>query len=202
MKKLYLARHGETEWNADNRVQGSIDIPLSDKGREQAKWLVKCLKKNRLPDVVFSSDLSRAKETADIITSGTGIPKAVSNPLLREINCGKWEGLSLGELEKNYPGEFESWRLNADYKCPEGESVLDVKLRIERFLDEQDEVLSKAESVLIVAHGLFNRAFLSHLMSLGLQECRYFEQDNTALNIFVWGRFMPRVVAWNYTPFC
>jgi phosphoserine phosphatase len=202
MKRLYLARHGETEWNKDNRVQGSIDITLSDKGREQAKWLVKSLQDAHHPDVTFSSDLSRAKETARIVTEGLNLSKPVENPLLREINCGRWEGLSINELEKDFPKEYELWRLNADYRCPGGESVLDVKKRIESFFKEQREQLSRAETVMIVAHGLFNRALLAHIMNLGLQECRYFEQDNAALNIFAWGRFMPRVVVWNYTPFC
>jgi len=202
MKRLYLARHGETEWNADNRVQGSIDIPLSDKGREQAKWLVKCLRGARRPDITFSSDLGRSRETAEIAASGLGIAGPVQDPLLREINCGKWESLSLWDLEKKFPGEYEMWRLNADYPCPGGESVMDVKKRIERFFAEREEILSKSETVMIVAHGLFNRTMLAHIMNLGVQECRYFEQDNAALNIFVWGRFMPRLVAWNYTPFC
>lgn len=202
MKRLYLARHGETEWNADNRVQGSIDIPLSDKGREQAKWLARSLANARRPEIVFSSDLSRSRETAEIASAGLSVPGPIESPLLREINCGRWEGLSMGCLEKDFPEEYEQWRLKADYKCPGGESVADVKKRIETFFAEKAGELSRAETVMIVAHGLFNRTMLAHIMNLGIQECRYFEQDNAALNIFVWGRFMPRVVAWNYTPFC
>ena len=202
MKRLYLVRHGETEWNADNRVQGSIDIPLSPKGRQQAGWLVKCMARMHRPDMTFSSDLCRAKETADILTSGLGAGSPVQDPLLREINCGRWESLFIPDLEKDFPREYEAWRLDAGFKCPGGESVEDVKKRIEAFFAGKASELSSAETVMIVAHGLFNRTMLAHIMNLGLQQCRYFEQDNAALNVFVWGRLMPRVVAWNYTPFC
>ncbi len=202
MKRLYLARHGETEWNADNRVQGSIDIPLSAKGREQAGWLVKCMARMHRPDITFSSDLCRARETAEIVASGLGFSGPLESPLLREINCGKWEGLSVGDLERDFPREYEMWRLDPEYRCPGGESVADVKKRIEAFFAGKAAELSSAETVMIVAHGLFNRTVLAHIMNLGIQQCRYFEQDNAALNVFVWGRFMPRAVAWNYTPFC
>ena len=198
MKRLYLVRHGETEWNADNRVQGSMDISLSDKGRGQADLVADFLKNLPRPQRILSSNLSRARETAEIIADALNIPGISVNPLLREINCGQWEGMSVDELLADHPRDYAMWRLNPSYKCPQGESVEDVKERILKFFLESKDDLS--ETVLIVAHGLFNRAALSFIMDLPLQQCRYFEQDNGAVNIFLWGQVMPHLAAWNFTP--
>lgn len=199
MKRLYLVRHGETEWNADNRVQGSIDIPLSQKGIKQAETLAQYLKELPKPQKVFCSNLKRSVKTAKIIAEFLGTTAIEETPLLREINCGLWEGKSINELMNNYPQEYAMWRLNSYFKCPEGESVDDVKIRVEKFFVEKRNELSSFETVLIVAHGILNRAVLSFIMDLPLQNCRYFEQDNGALNVFVWGEVMPHLALWNFS---
>ena len=198
MKRLYLVRHGETEWNAGNKVQGSIDIPLSEKGRAQAKLLAGYLKNLPRPQKIFSSTLSRAQETAEIIAGALELENPEANPLLREIDCGEWEGRTFDELLREYPKEYAMWRMSSSYKCPGGESVEDVRERITRFFLEAGAALP--ETVLMVTHGLFNRAMLSFIMDLPLQQCRHFEQDNGALNVFIWGHVMPHLAAWNFTP--
>ena len=199
MKRLYLVRHGETEWNADNRVQGSIDIPLSQKGKNQAASLAQYLKELPKPQKIYCSNLKRAIQTAKTLAEILSVPDIEENPLLREINCGLWEGRFIDELMNDYPQEYAMWRLNSFFKCPEGESVDDVRSRVEEFFVEKKNELSSFETVLIVAHGILNRAVLSFIMDLPIQNCRYFEQDNGALNVFAWGEVMPHLALWNFS---
>ncbi len=201
MKRLFLIRHGETEWNAQNRVQGSVDVPLSARGLEQAEALGAFLgRQARAFGRVYSSDLARARETARILAGHLGAPGPEVTPLLREIHCGEWEGRSADELRTVHREAYDRWRGRPDVACPGGESVLDVRSRVARFLEEQAPALAPHENVLVVAHGLINRLFLSVLLGLPAQESRYFLQDNTALNLFEWGRTQVHLRAWNSRP--
>lgn len=199
MKRLYLVRHGETEWNADNRVQGSMDIPLSKKGIGQAEALGEFLNSLPKPQKIYCSTLKRAFQTAEILAKKLNISTIEKNTLLKEINCGIWEGKFIDNLVKDHLEEYSMWRLNASFRCPEGESVEDVRERVEKFFIEKRNELSSYETILIVAHGIYNRAVLSFIMDLPLQNCRYFEQENGALNVFVWGEVMPHLALWNYS---
>ena len=100
MTTLLLVRHGETDWNADGRLQGHTDRPLSDYGRRQARQLADQLKDEELEDeeleAIYSSDLARARETAEIVGERLGLPVVV-DPDLREKNWGTWEGLTSEE---------------------------------------------------------------------------------------------------------
>jgi broad specificity phosphatase PhoE len=90
---LLLVRHGETDWNAEGRLQGHTDRPLNDDGRRQAKDLADRLARDEPIDAIYASDLSRAKETAEILGERLGHP-VVIDPDLREKNWGNWEGLT------------------------------------------------------------------------------------------------------------
>ena len=95
MTELLLVRHGETDWNAEGRLQGHTDRPLSDYGRRQARQLADELAGEELA-AVYASDLARARETAEIVGERLGLP-VVLEPDLREKNWGSWEGLTPGE---------------------------------------------------------------------------------------------------------
>ena len=97
MTTLLLVRHGETDWNASGRLQGHTDTPLNDFGRQQARALAYELASEQL-DAVYSSDLARARETAEIVAERLGLPVAVDADL-REKNWGNWEGLSSTERD-------------------------------------------------------------------------------------------------------
>ena len=98
---ILLTRHGETDWNRDRRVQGHSDIPLNDTGRAQARELGKRLRSERF-DAVYASDLSRAKETAEIVAAGAGL--AVRELVgLRERHFGTWEGLTDEVIRARFP---------------------------------------------------------------------------------------------------
>jgi broad specificity phosphatase PhoE len=95
---LLLVRHGETDWNADGRLQGQTDRPLSDYGRRQARRLAGELEGEEL-EAIYSSDLARARETAEIVGGRLGLP-VVLDPDLREKDWGTWEGLTAAERDR------------------------------------------------------------------------------------------------------
>jgi len=101
---LLLVRHGETDWNADGRLQGQTDRPLSDYGRRQARKLAEALEGEEL-EAIYSSDLARARETAEIVGERLGLPVEL-DPELREKDWGTWEGLTAVERDRvEFAGE-------------------------------------------------------------------------------------------------
>lgn len=105
MTLLYLVRHGETDWNRAHRIQGSTDIPLNDTGRSQALRTGRLLARREW-DGIYASPLSRAFETASIISAETGLAAPTPLPTLAERNYGEAEGLTGTEVENRYPGSM------------------------------------------------------------------------------------------------
>jgi probable phosphoglycerate mutase len=105
---LYVARHGETDWNAQLRWQGHTDVPLNDNGRAQARALARTLRPAGLAGVV-ASDLSRAHETAHIVAVELGLRVAYTDPGLRERAFGVFEGLTRAECESQHPDAWGAW---------------------------------------------------------------------------------------------
>ena len=125
MKYLYLIRHGETDWNVQERFQGHTDIALNDNGRSQARQLVPVCRHHRI-EAILSSDLSRALETAQIIAKQLDI-KVFQDTGLREAHLGKAQGLTYAEIETQFGKPLiDSWRssrlTDADISYPGGES--------------------------------------------------------------------------------
>ena len=140
---IYLVRHGQTDWNMEKRMQGQIDIPLNDNGREQARAVSESISKLKI-DKIISSDLKRAKETAEIINEKIGAEISFDSRL-REINFGDLEGVSREEIMPETWAIFETTpeKLNA-------EPIDEVHKRIKGFFDE----LGKYDgNVLVVSHG-------------------------------------------------
>ena len=108
MTTFILARHGETDWNRENRFQGHADPPLNDRGRDQARALADVLADDP-PVAVYSSPLRRARETASVVGERLGLPLETLEAL-REIDVGEWMGLTRAEAEERYPDDFERWR--------------------------------------------------------------------------------------------
>jgi probable phosphoglycerate mutase len=158
MMQLLFVRHGESTWNAERRLQGQADTPLSDEGRRQAVRLAPLLKP-LTPNRTECSDLQRARETADIL----GYPQAVADAAWREIDVGAWAARPLDEIEHAEPGALQRWRAGL-LTPPNGESWRDFRSRIERAIAAA--TAAPAECVLIVAHGGVIRAACEILVKL------------------------------------
>ena len=149
---LYLVRHGETNWNRAGRLQGQTDIELNEKGREQAAKLRGKLAGVEL-DAAFSSSLTRARQTRQIILDGRNVP-AWDEPLLKEMNFGQWEGDMLKEIraDKDHP-LHDLFVRPGRYEAPQtAESFEDLYRRTWKFMNEKLRPLETAYGhVLIVA---------------------------------------------------
>lgn len=150
MTEFVLVRHGETDWNAERRIQGSTDIPLNDLGRQQAKLAADALH-DIAWDVILSSPLQRAYETATIIVGELGLDASViaTNPDLRERSYGHAEGLTVPERKIRFPDDI--W--------PDAETPKQMDLRTGAVIYELAE-MHAGKRVLIVAHGGWIRAAL------------------------------------------
>lgn len=148
MTKIYLVRHGETEWNHSKRAQGLADIELNQAGREQAikaAWEMSHIK----VDAVYSSDLKRAMDTARPMAESHGL-EVITEPNFREIDQGEWEGLHVDEIKERWP---DLWGPARHYSPrPGGESPHQVRERalkgVKRVVQDEPE-----GTVVIVSHG-------------------------------------------------
>jgi broad specificity phosphatase PhoE len=113
---LLLLRHAESEWNAQGRWQGQADTPLTERGRRHAAQAGPLLASF---EMLVCSDLSRARQSAEIIAGGAGIDVIDIEPRLRERNAGPWQGLTRPEIERDWPGYLSSGRRPADYETDE-----------------------------------------------------------------------------------
>ncbi|GAB4410902.1 MAG: histidine phosphatase family protein [Thermodesulfovibrionales bacterium] len=206
VKTLYLIRHGETVGGDEKRYKGSIDVPLSENGIEQIKKTAKLLAKllDSIPlSAIYTSPLSRALKSAEIIAEGHGL-KPIVIPELRERSFGIWEGMTFLEIKEKYPVEFENWANNPlKYSPPQGESTIQVKDRVIKALYEilnkshhassitHHSLLSELQTnIVIVAHGGVNRVILCHIMGIPLENIFRIEQDNSAINIIeFWDKY-------------
>jgi broad specificity phosphatase PhoE len=102
MTTIFIARHGQTDWNAEHRWQGHADPPLNERGRSEAQALAASLALRGI-EAIYSSDLARARETAEIVGARLGLP-VVLDARLREVDVGEWSGLTTPEIEQLYPG--------------------------------------------------------------------------------------------------
>lgn len=163
--KIYLTRHGQTEWNKADRVQGIMDSPLTQEGIEMAEVLRKTSKNIKF-DKVYSSDLKRAEDTAKIIAPENEI---VSTPYLREIDVGNWSGRYFNTL-KEEDGELYTTYFNEPhkYKREDGESLYEVMDRVKKFFEEYI-LNSEDENVLIVSHGVTIVAILNYVEKIDIE---------------------------------
>jgi len=150
VEHLILLRHGETDWNRNQRLQGHRDIPLNAVGHHQALDAAPSIVALR-PSVMVSSDLARARETASAVSVLTGIEPTV-DVRLRETSMGLWEGLTRDEVVAGWPGEWERWRTTSAHAAPPGgESRWQVAKRANEVVEELDA--GTATRALIVSHG-------------------------------------------------
>jgi broad specificity phosphatase PhoE len=163
---LLLVRHGETDWNRDGRWQGGSDTSLNDLGRGQARALAQELDGN--VGVVYSSTLSRARETAEIIAAKLGL-EIRFDPRLRERGFGSWEGLTTSEIEERFADSHRRWRTGESAGADDAETFEDFFARVNGFLDDVLR-LHPDEEVLVISHGGSIRVI--HALATGLDYVR------------------------------
>jgi len=164
MTTVYLARHGESDWNVERRWQGHADRPLTDRGREQAETLAARLADVEL-DAIYSSDLRRAWETAEAVARTQGL-EVVRLPELREVHVGSWRGLTRDECEARFPEAFERWRAGGS-GWEDGESYEEMG---ERILGAVSRLAGQhpGGAILIVSHGGPIRAVHAHALGVDI----------------------------------
>jgi probable phosphoglycerate mutase len=178
--RIIAMRHGETAWNVDTRLQGQLDVPLNDIGREQARRAARALAHD-VPDVIYSSDLSRALETAQAAAAVLG--RAITTDTgLRERCFGIWEGHTYAEVEQQWPVESEQWRLrNPAFGPAQGETL-------QGFFDRVVATTTRlaaahpGQTVLLVAHGGVLDCLYRAASRMALNAPRTWELPNTGIN--------------------
>lgn len=167
MTTILLARHGESDWNRTKRWQGFADRPLTELGRRQASELGERLEDTEL-DAIYSSDLQRARETAEVVARMKSLT-VETTPDLREVDVGSWSGLTRAKAEARYPEAYARWLQGAE-GWDDGETYDQLGERvvraIQRIAKDHD-----GQRVLIVAHGGTIRAI--HAAALGVDVHTY-----------------------------
>jgi glucosyl-3-phosphoglycerate phosphatase len=164
-RRVVVLRHGQTGHNAAGIWQGQLDSDLSDLGREQARAAGAALA-GHAPSVVVASDLTRAAHTGAEVASAVGVELTV-DPRWREINVGRWEGLTAEEVLTQYPEERARHFRGEDFpRGVDGESLSDVTARVRGALDDLLERLGPGETAVVATHGVTGRVVAAALVDL------------------------------------
>ena len=181
---LILIRHGETLWNTQLRMQGSLDSDLTPKGESQIKALGEWMKE--IPfDYLYSSDTPRAHKTAEAISKFTG-HNLNFDKRLREKNLGVFEGLTSDEAKERYPETFQQFKTaGASYVIDQGESTQQL---LERSLDAIEEIRDRhpQKVAVVVTHGGVVRVLMKHVLGIPLDAPTQFLISNTGIFRLVW----------------
>lgn len=134
MKKLILVRAGGTAWAQENRIQGTVPLPLSEEGKEALRQTAHEITEQQ-GEVLYSSGNESSGPTAEFLSQLCGL-KTKKIPLFREVDCGLWQGLSIDEVKKRYGRAYKQWRGEpGSITPPEGECVSEALTRIKRALE-------------------------------------------------------------------
>lgn len=177
---LLLIRHGETAWNAEHRIQGQLDIPLSQLGMLQSGLLADALSREKI-DAVYSSELSRAWLTAAPVAERHGLD-VVAEPRLRERSFGYFEGLTLDEIAERHPEDFARWRArDPAWQLDGGESGQQL---IDRVLEAVTEIAVRhaGRTVVLISHGGVLDVVYRAARSLAWHAPREHQMLNAAIN--------------------
>ena len=193
---LIVARHGETEWNAERRLQGQQDIPLNSRGRSQAVATGRFLRSVPLIEV-HSSTLQRCQQTArPIAEANIGRPNVVSSDLLKETALGVLEGELIGrqstaEMTRHYQ---DLSRDEIRYRVPNGENLHDVAARVQRFFIDRYHLLKDQGTHLIVGNRNVNKMIVKYLLGLSFEDGYRVEHEHQRLYLY----FAASKELWSY----
>ena len=193
--RIIAVRHGETAWNVDTRIQGQLDVPLNDNGRRQAQRLARALAASEQISAVYSSDLSRAWDTAQSIAAAVGL-QTITEPGLRERGFGSFQGKTFTELETQWPDETARWRTRDPvWAPPEGETLVAVRERVERATHAlaQRHIGSQ---IVLVAHGGVLDMMYRCAAGLDVRAPRTWALGNASINRLLWTPQGLTLVGW------
>jgi uncharacterized phosphatase len=184
MTKFYILRHGETEWNHNNRYCGRTDIPLSCTGIKQVNAVSQILKGINFAKI-YSSPLIRAKETARLIKGNLSLTTSIEiDERLIEIDFGRWEGKTKSQIQNEFPELWLKWtNTPSNTKAGEtGETANEAYNRVYNFYHEKAQQYPN-ENILVVAHNTLNRIFIAGTLGLPFSKYRKLVQSNTGISI-------------------
>jgi len=182
---VVLVRHGETEWSLSGQHTGRTDIPLTERGRQQARLLEPLLSTANFA-LVLSSPLRRARETCEL--AGLG-PRMQLEPDLMEWNYGEYEGLTSKQIQRTAP----NWMVFTD-GCPGGEMPEQVGARVDRLIDRIRPVAGR---VALFAHGHVLRVFVARWIGLPPSAGQHFMLDTSTVGVLGYYQGVPAVKRWN-----
>lgn len=180
MIKLFLVRHGETDWNVKQRFQGQSDVPLNATGRAQAMAIAQRLSGEQI-DAIYASDLSRAWDTAAAIAKTRAL-KIRPEPNLREGNFGEWEGATYDEIQTRDPEAVKAWHEDlSTFAPPGGETINQLTARVKKTY-QQITTEHEDQTVLLAAHGGSLQMLIANLLGLPPKAFWQFNLDHCSLS--------------------
>ena len=181
--RIFLIRHGETDWNKEGRFQGQIDIPLNKNGKDQAKKTYEYLKEINF-NKAFSSSMKRPYETAQIILQKNQDLKILKLDSIAEISHGLWEGKLESEIKKEWPNLLKDWHNKPeDVTMPEGESIKDVSERSVKAFEDICLTQEDNDITLLVAHDAVNKTLICNLLGIDCSKIWMIKQGNGGITI-------------------
>lgn len=181
--RILLIRHGETDWNRIHRFQGRSDLPLNQKGREQARALALALKHEPII-AIYSSPLVRAIETARLIKMFHPSTPFFEEEALIEMDLGDFDGMEAKRWAAQFRDFRKVWRENpASVKMPGGESLKDVQSRAIDTLERITKIYPPGSTLLICSHNFVNLTILCHALEISLNRFRDLQQDTAAISV-------------------
>jgi len=194
--RIFLVRHGETDFNLTHRFQGRIDIPLNKEGKNQAHALALALKDEPLT-AIYSSPLIRAMETARSIKTFHPSSLLFEEEGLTEMDLGEFDGMEAADWGSQHQEFLKTWRTTPSrLKMPGGESLPEVQVRAIDTLERITKPYPLGSTLLLCSHNFVNRTIICHALGLPLDRFRDFQQDAAALNVLYRreGRLLAEVV--------
>lgn len=179
---IFFVRHGLTDWNIQRRFQGTLNIPLNDAGFAQARTAAARCKELRL-ERIYHSTLSRAAQTAQVISDASGAPLFPCTGF-NEVSLGVFQGLNHDEVKAKYPAEYEQYfadRINA--APPEGESLFAVQQRALKALAQIEQEAADCERIAIVSHGALLKTLLGAIAGIPLDQFACFDVSNGSISV-------------------
>ncbi|MCR5175415.1 MAG: histidine phosphatase family protein [Anaerovibrio sp.] len=193
---VILVRHGQTDYNKQDKFQGILDIPLNETGLEQADMLADSIKDIDI-DVFISSPMKRAYVTTEKCAQAKGMEISYTDPRLMEINYGRWAGKKKKDVAREEPEAYRQWNETPwEAQLPEGENLAALQ---QRYREALDDAVTKypGKVIFIGAHSKGNMALICSILGIGLEHYNQLDQDNTCINVLQYKKGKWKLVMMN-----